>query len=302
MERKMKLNLVPQALPGLTETEREGIVTLARMVLAGLHSPNSERMYGIRLKQFFRTGLPLTREGVSTWLNSHRDWAPQTTGQAISIIRKLVKEAELRELIDPREARGILAIPRRPNRGVRHGNWLGIDDVRKLIAAPPPTWEGKRDRAVLALLTGCGLRRTEAVNLNWSQYQARDGRMCLVDVVGKGQKLRTIPVPQWVEEIIETWREVAPNQREAWKPGMEPKTITPERKKRIWEARETLERRMTEVYLRMVPKPGKKPPVRQEKARLFLVKSVDPVPADAPGLVSGAGQGTLEEDAHAPKP
>ena len=299
----MKLNLVPQALPGLTETEREGIVTLARMVLASLHSANSQRMYGIRLKQFFRTGLPLTREGVSTWLNSHRDWSAATSGQAISIMRKLVKEAELRELIDPREARGILAIPCRPNCGVRHGNWLTIDDVRKLIAVPPSTWEGKRDRAVLALLTGCGLRRTEAVNLNWSQYQVRDGRMCLVDVVGKGQKLRTIPVPAWVEEIIEIWREVAPNQREPWKPGMEPKTIDPERKKRIWEARETLERRMTEVYLELVPKPGKKPAkTSQEKPRPFLVPkpSRQLEAATEPGQTPAAG--TVEEAGRAPKP
>jgi integrase len=295
----MKLNLVPQALPGLTETEREGIVALARMVLAGLPSFNSQRMYGIRLKQFFRTGLPLTREGVSTWLNSHRDWSAATSGQAISIMRKLVREAELRELIDPREARGILSIPCRPNRGVRHGNWLGIDDVRKLIAAPPPTWEGKRDRAVLALLTGCGLRRTEAVSLSWSQYQPRDGRMCLVDVVGKGGKIRTIPVPQWVEEIIETWREVAPNQREPWKPGMEPKTIDPARKARIWEARETLERRMTEVYLELVPKPGKKPAkTQQERPRPFLVPKPSRLPeaATEPGQV--AATGTVEEDGH----
>ena len=293
----IKLNLVPQALPGLTETEREGIVALARMVLAGLHSPNSQRMYGIRLKQFFRTGLPLTREGVSTWLNSHRDWSAATSGQAISIMRKLVREAELRELIDPREARGILAIPCRPNRGVRHGNWLGLEDVRKLIAAPGPTWEGKRDRAVLALLTGCGLRRTEAVNLNWSQYQPRDGRMCLVDVVGKGQKLRTIPVPAWVEEIIETWREVAPNQREPWKPGMEPKTIDAARKARIWEARETLERRMTEVYLAMVPKPGRKPPkTQQERPRPFLVPKPSRLLEAATEPGQNAGQGTVTED------
>jgi integrase len=295
----MKLNLVPQALPGLTETEREGIVTLARMVLADLHSPNSERMYGIRLKQFFRTGLPLTREGVSTWLNSHRDWSAATAGQAISIMRKLVREAELRELIDPREARGILAIPCRPNRGVRHGNWLGIEDVRALIAAPGPTWEGKRDRVVLALLTGCGLRRTEAVNLNWSQYQARDGRMCLVDVVGKGQKLRTIPVPQWVEEIIETWREVAPNQREPWQPGMEPKTIDAARKARIWEARETLERRMTEIYLELVPKPGRKPAkTSQERPRPFLVPKPSRLLEPAPEPGYSAGQSIPEGGEH----
>src|SRR6185369_1932364 len=52
---------------------------------------------------------------------------------------------------------------------------------------------------------GCGLRREELISLRWSQYQMRDGRMLLVDVIGKGEKLRTLPVPDWAVERVDAW-------------------------------------------------------------------------------------------------
>jgi integrase len=126
----------------------------------------------------------------------------------------------------------ILAIPlRREMRaslksGSRRGNWLTKEEAGKLYQAPDRgTWEGRRDAAILALLLGCGLRRGEMSKataqenadeesrdgqmgiVRWGNYQERDGRMCLVDIVGKGGRIRTIPVPAWARKDLDAWRE-----------------------------------------------------------------------------------------------
>jgi integrase len=58
---------------------------------------------------------------------------------------------------------------------------------------------------MLGLLLGCGLRRSEVVSLRLDQLQAREGRWVIVDLVGKGRRLRTVPVPSWCKELLDAW-------------------------------------------------------------------------------------------------
>jgi site-specific recombinase XerD len=49
---------------------------------------------------------------------------------------------------------------------VRVGNWLSIRQAQTLLNAPDVTTKkGLRDRAMLAILLGCGLRRSEVAAL-----------------------------------------------------------------------------------------------------------------------------------------
>ncbi|MGA2963514.1 MAG: tyrosine-type recombinase/integrase [Candidatus Korobacteraceae bacterium] len=48
---------------------------------------------------------------------------------------------------------------------------------------------------MLALLIGCGLRRTEATTLRLEDFQLREGHWVIADLIGKGGHIRTIPVP-----------------------------------------------------------------------------------------------------------
>jgi integrase len=90
--------------------------------------------------------------------------------------------------------------------GVRTGNWLSLRQAQALLGAPDPaTMKGLRDRAILAVLIGCGLRRSEVAALMFTHIQQRDDRWCIVDLVGKHGRVRTVPMPTWVKTAIETW-------------------------------------------------------------------------------------------------
>ncbi|MGA2373685.1 MAG: site-specific integrase, partial [Candidatus Korobacteraceae bacterium] len=62
---------------------------------------------------------------------------------------------------------------------------------------------GKRDAAIIALLLGCGLRRSEVVSLRLDQFQSREGHWVIVDLRGKGGRVRTVPVPCWCKALID---------------------------------------------------------------------------------------------------
>ena len=61
--------------------------------------------------------------------------------------------------------------------GVRLGHWLRAEQAEQLLALPDlTTLKGIRDGAVLAILLGAGLRRSELASLDCEHVQQRDGR------------------------------------------------------------------------------------------------------------------------------
>jgi integrase len=94
--------------------------------------------------------------------------------------------------------------------GVRLGNWLTAEQAHSLWQAPDSQGlKGKRDRALLALLLACGLRRHEAVGLRIDDLQQREEHWAIVDLVGKAGHVRTVPIPDWVKEQLDEWLRVA---------------------------------------------------------------------------------------------
>jgi len=74
------------------------------------------------------------------------------------------------------------------------------------LAAPKRrTPKSKRDRAILAVLLGCGLRRRELSDLTLDHLQRREEHWAIIDLVGKGRHIRTVPVPDWVKRTIDDW-------------------------------------------------------------------------------------------------
>ena len=72
--------------------------------------------------------------------------------------------------------------------GRRIGNWLTRDQAQELLdAGSQDTLRGRREAAVIGLLLGCGLRRSETVNLRLDQLQLREGHWVIVDYGWKGR-------------------------------------------------------------------------------------------------------------------
>lgn len=78
-------------------------------------------------------------------------------------------------------------------------------EVTGTQAPDPNTLKGKRDRALLGVLLGCGLRRREAAELDLANLQRREDHWAIVDLVGKARHIRTAPVPDWVKSAIDSW-------------------------------------------------------------------------------------------------
>jgi integrase len=128
----------------------------------------------------------------------------------MSAIRKLAAEATDNGLLAPELAAGISRVKSAKSTGIRVGNWLSLRQAQALLSAPDATTvKGLRDRAILAVLLGCGLRRSEAAALTFIHLQQRDGRWCIVDLVGKHGRVRTIPVPTWTKVAIDAWTAAA---------------------------------------------------------------------------------------------
>lgn len=155
--------------------------------------------------------MPKYRGPVSPRRRCARDGRPWKPGSSsiiirMSAIRKLAVEATDNGMLDPDMAAGILRVKSAKTQGVRMGNWLSLKQAQALLNAPDiTTTKGLRDRAIIAVLLGCGLRRSEVSALTFGHIQQCDGRWCIVDLYGKHERVRTVPMPVWVKVAIDAW-------------------------------------------------------------------------------------------------
>lgn len=153
-----------------------------------------------------------TKATVSAWRAAleARGLGSISINVRITAVRKLAVEAADNGLLAPELAAGITRVKGAKSVGVRVGNWLSVQQAQKLLNAPDVTTKkGLRDRAMLAILLGCGLRRSEVAALTLKHIQQRDNRWCIVDLIGKHGRVRTIPVPTWVKVAIDAWTAAA---------------------------------------------------------------------------------------------
>jgi site-specific recombinase XerC len=61
---------------------------------------------------------------------------------------------------------------------------------------------------MLAVLLGCGLRRRELTGLELINIQRHEDHWAIVDPIGKGGHIRTVPMPDWVKREIDEWCKV----------------------------------------------------------------------------------------------
>ena len=204
--------MTPTALATISPPSTEPIdlrlAELRRMVLNSVVSEHSKRNYAKALDDLFlfAASRPLTRALLMEWRAAMNKLSPSTVNVRLSAMRKLVTEARRNGMLGAEEAANLTEIPNIPEKGTRLGNWLTREQAKELLAVPDrSTIKGKRDYAILALLVGCALRRQELAELDVEKIQMREGRWVIVDLRGKGGRVRTVAIPIWVKHAIDAW-------------------------------------------------------------------------------------------------
>lgn len=184
-----------------------------KLVLDSLTSERSKAAYRIALRDFLtwfrdRWRGPFTKAAVNAYktelLLSGKSGA--TVNLKLAAIRKLALEAADNNLLPQDVAAAIARVKGVRVEGRRLGNWLTLQQAQALLNAPDiSTLQGLRDRALIALLLGTGIRREEACTLTCEHVQVRDGRPVLLDLKGKGGRLRTVPIPTWTHAALDAW-------------------------------------------------------------------------------------------------
>ncbi len=128
----------------------------------------------------------------------------------LAAVRRLAYEAADAGLLSPELAAGIRRVKGAKKLGTRLGNWLTAPEAQPLLSLPAPdTMGGKRDRAILGIMPSCGLRRRELAELTVNYLERRENHWAIVDMIGKGGHIRTVPVPDWVKLAVDDWMAAA---------------------------------------------------------------------------------------------
>jgi site-specific recombinase XerD len=166
-------------------------------VLNSLAAASSQESYGHAINEFIcwycsEPRLAFNRSVALRYrfFLEQRSLAPSTINVRLAAVIRLAHEAAVTGLLSPELAAGIGRVKGAKRLGVRIGNWLTVEQSKTLLAeSQGDSLRGKRDRAILALLIGCGLRRA--------------------DLIGKGKHIRTVPVPVWAKRIVDEWTDAA---------------------------------------------------------------------------------------------
>jgi site-specific recombinase XerC len=182
-------------------------------VLNSLSSPHSRRNYKFAMEQFItwycsEPRLALNRAVVlrfRLYLES-LGLAAGTINQRLAAVRRLAYEAVDSGLLSPELAAGIRRVKGVKQLGSRLGNWLSGDQAKLLLEiADGEDFRSIRDLAMMAVLLGCSLRRAELSALEVADMEIRQGHWAIVDLIGKGSRGRTVPMPMWVKEAVDRW-------------------------------------------------------------------------------------------------
>jgi len=169
-------------------------------------SPATLRSYGADLRTYAawlagreRTPATATRADVRAYAAdlAARGLAPASRARALAALRSFHRRlhAADRAALDPAAE---LPGPRRER---RLPDAPRESELARLLDAPwPDGVAGRRDRALLELLYGCGLRVSEACRLDRADVDAR-----AVRVHGKGDKQRVVPIGEPAADAVAAW-------------------------------------------------------------------------------------------------
>ena len=169
-------------------------------------SPNTVSSYSSDVNEFFgkvpASPVEVSTNDVMDYLASRIDLSKRSQARLLSSLKSffdwLVMEGDRQDnpcdAVDaPKLGRYLPAV-------------LSVEEVSAIIdSVDLSKWTGKRDRAILEMLYGCGLRVSEAAELKISKVFADEG---FVSVVGKGDKERLVPMGEMAINAFREYLEV----------------------------------------------------------------------------------------------
>ena len=187
-----------------------------QIILNSVSCDNTRRAYQRALVDFhnwyMENGGEVSRALIQSYAMELKDHGMNAGNINLRLIaiRRLATEAADIGALDPWIVAGILRVKGLRVEGRRLGNWLTLAQTGELLnSIGTSTLKGKRDKAILAVLLSCGLRREEATSLTFEHIQQRENRWVIVDLSGKRNSLRSIPMPDWCKAAIDQWAEAA---------------------------------------------------------------------------------------------
>jgi integrase/recombinase XerD len=124
---------------------------------------------------------------------------PATLARKLSSVRHFFAYLKDRAVIESNPAEAYRA----PRIGRYHPEYLTVDDIKRIIDfAGKSKRDPERNRAIIELLYGCGLRISELLDLRLDHVEFEAG---FVKVRGKGSKERLVPLGQFAREALERY-------------------------------------------------------------------------------------------------
>jgi integrase len=180
-------------------------------VLRSLGSPDSRRGYQHAIDEFVagycsEPRLAFNKTVVLRYRCHLEDsgLAPGTINVRLAAVRRLAYGAADAGLLSPELAAGIHRVKGVRKLGFCLGNWL----ERRRRSGSYPMARLLPENGIERFLRSCSVAGSVAAslrNLPWRALQRREERRAIVDLVGNGRHIRTVPVPNWVKETLDTW-------------------------------------------------------------------------------------------------
>ena len=239
MSKSRKRRKAPKRVLALPDLEQA-----KSAVLNTLTSKSGQRTYDHAITEFVEwycsePRLAFNRTVVLRYrINlEQKQYAPSTINLRLAAIRRIAYEAADSGLLSPELAASIRRVKGVRRLGIRVGNGLTAEQGKRLLeGTSTDRLRGKRNRAMLSLLIGCGLRRAELLGLTINSIQLREEHWVIADLVAKGGHIRTVPIPLWVKKAVDCWTESAQittgrvfrsinKSGKIWGDGMTPKVL-----------------------------------------------------------------------------
>ena len=143
-------------------------------------------------------------DDIYAWFRARTGISKRTQARMLSALRSFYTWMTMEGYVKENPCDGVDA----PKLGRYLPDVLSVDEVNAIIeSVPSDSWTGLRDRAILEMLYGCGLRVSEVAGLRISEIFFNDG---FVRVRGKGDKERLVPVGEIALAAVGNYLPVRP--------------------------------------------------------------------------------------------